>query len=84
MLAPIVQPALSSNAATDISSNVIPHILTIVQHMQQLMVHMKFDQGLGGVCNTYRKICHPLAWQAATNPRQGQPHILLPYFAINY
>ena len=44
MMAPTVQPAAAVNAATNAASNITPQPLTIMQHMQQLMVHMKVNQ----------------------------------------
>ena len=84
MMAPTVQPAAAVNAATNAASNITPQLLTIMQHMQQLMVHMKVNQS-GVIEQKVNRNTHfNPTWKAATEPRQGQPHKLLPDFAMKY
>ena len=45
ILAPIVQPSLASNAATDVISTFIPQLLATIQDMKKIMVHMQVNQG---------------------------------------
>ena len=84
MLAPISQTAPAANADTDAASTIIPELLTKMQKMQQLMVHMKSNQGGGGGLNSYCNNRHPLTSQATTEPRQGKTQRLLPDFFTKY
>ena len=83
MIAPIVQTDPESNAATDAASTIIPQILTIMQQIQQLNFHIQSNQAGGGSKKKCNSRC-PSTHQAATEPRQGQPHKQLPYFVTKY
>ena len=66
------------------ASTIIPHLLTRMQKMQQLMVQMQANQSGGGGQTNNRNTCRPPTFQAATKTRQGQPHKPLLYFATKY
>ena len=74
------QPTPVANITTDLS-NITPQVLTSMEYMQQLMIHMQTDQTRGGVqtsnLNTQNQ-------QESTEPRQGQTHDPLPDFANKY
>ena len=84
IILPIVQPSLAANSATDVTSTIIPIILTSMQKIQQLMVQMKANQSGGGGQTRNRNTRFPPTIQEATEPRQVQPHKPLLYFATKY
>ena len=71
---PTVQPTQVANVATDVT-NILTHILTSMQQMQKLMIQIQTNQKGRGV-KTSNHNTH--TFQAATEPRQGQPHKPLP------
>ena len=83
-LAPIVQPEPSANVSTNTASTIIPILIRIIQKMQQLMVHMKANQLLGGGQNNNPNTCCLLTLHSGTKTRQGQPHKPLPDFSTKY
>ena len=43
-IAPIIQPSPEANAITDATSNIIPQLITSIQHTQQLTLQMQGNQ----------------------------------------
>ena len=79
-IVPTVQPIPVANVATYVS-NIISQILTSMQKMHQLLIQMRaYQTGGGGKTSN----CNNHTRQAATEPRQGQPHNPLPDFANKY
>ena len=52
--------------------------------MKQLIVHMKANQGGLVVKNNNRNTCCPPTRLTANEPKQGQPHKLLPHVSTKY
>ena len=76
-IVPTVQPTIVANVATYAVSNILPQLLTSMQQMQQLMMHMKKNQTRGGE-GTNHQLQNP------TEPRHVQLHKPLPDFANKY
>ena len=83
-IASTIQPSPVANAIIDAASNILPHIMTRMQQIQHLLMQILINQaGGGGQTSNHNTHCPPNR-QAATKPRQGQPHKLLPDFANKY
>ena len=76
-IVPTVQPTPVANFATYLY-NILPQILTNMQHMQQLLIQIQKNQTRGGVQTSNR---NTRTCQAATEPRQRKPHKPLPEFS---
>ena len=74
-IVPTIQKTSLANVTTDVSNDPPPQLLTSMQQMQQLLIHMQTNQtvGLGQTSN-----CNTHTHQAVIEPIQGQPHNLLP------
>ena len=77
-IVPTAQPTPVANVATYVVSNILFQILTSMQHIQKLLIHIQTNQtgGEGKTSNINTHI-YPTC-QVATEPRHGQPHKPLP------
>ena len=68
---PTVQPTPVANVATYDVSNILPQLLTSMQQMKQLLIHIQMNQTVfgGQIINLNTRNL-----QAATESIQGQPH----------
>ena len=83
-IAPTVQPSPAANDDTNAASNILPHLLTSMQHMHQLLIQTKKKLEGGGGNNRNRNKRRPPTRREETETRQGQLHKPSPDFSNKY